>query len=911
MSMAPSMNCQYCGKRLALLRRLNKGQFCTAEHREAYQTEQQGLAVQRLIEARWPDKKPVAAKPQPSFNADVEEEFLPEPPAPGISGREQPIFLNVAPAPRRLDGYALCFADIFPAMIAPILPEALKLKRRYAGSGNQIPLEYTISLSNPPIRARCAPYVEPDVSRIFRPEFQSRIEERKFPARIESPVSVGCIISFKVGDSAPAPGMTVQPQPCGTTPQMPRLRGQTKWLPGILEIQSNLPMGRSVALLSLQAFDLKAETESPRALAACFGIILPGLSGYRAKVRFPPCSGKIGWAEPRDDWRAAQAWPRTDFLPAGFANPRFSDSIRGPVFEKKGGLLHATVTPRARPPNEWIAMALAETPLPPSTAAVLKLPGFVQQKAEDWIPPHVGRLHWPDPVSMLVSRRKPCQQVRHDSSASGVELFKPRFSQCRRVSLLGQCSRLIPTYGMPGIRRPAAMDCTGSIQQLEPVQAVFTQLARTHPALKAIFRANIGMNLLKIMPCTLSPAMERAVPIEQAPEEFHTWLDVPLFEAGQPAKRVTFANLSGKAGLDRILANPRQAATGKLDDLLPSFCGLTPLLIKSPLKAIGPLSLARKGRGGDDLETKIRNELTSKFTLRGIRFWRIPPLRRKWAALGLTILIAGVFLGFSQQRHAIASKAESRIATGTQPAKPPGAEQPRELDPEQTLLTPVRNFFDRRIQNLQLNMAERANVQLTDDFRSGFTAWEGAGDWARTWTFDRIGLLRPGQLAIYGPSKELSDYTFEFSASAGHGSIGWVFRARDLKNYYGMRLQMSRSGAGAQASLERWIVAGGRERARKFIPVRMPAWDGDISRVKVAVEGSSFITSVNGQIADTWTDTQIGWGGIGFFNEKGGDTRIHKMSVSHQADMLGKLCAMLTPHGMILKQQSGKERNFR
>ena len=319
-----------------------------------------------------------------------------------------------------------------------------------------------------------------------------------------------------------------------------------------------------------------------------------------------------------------------------------------------------------------------------------------------------------------------------------------------------------------------------------------------------------------------------------------------------------------------------------------------------------------------------------------MHFWREAPADLKWITLGLPIVVIIVFQATIQKRHANAAKPETEITqqiaqtgiagsipirevavrpapieqeerpnadeAGLSPAS--AASQGQGENSESGLFGPLGKFFGQRMQNLRLNLAERAGVELSDDFRSGLAAWGGQGDWARSWNYDRVGMLRPGQLALYQPSVGLTDYRLEFAATAERGAIGWVFRARDTNNYYGMRLQVMKSGAGTQASLERWIVSGGRVIGRKFIPLRMPVWEGNISQVRMDVEGSSFTTFVNGQIADTWSDSRIGFGGVGFFNDKGCDARIHKMSISHQNDAVGKLCAMLVPHDLVIKQQS-------
>ena len=44
------MRCLFCGKRLALLRKLTDGEFCSTAHRKRYLEEEQKLALARLIE---------------------------------------------------------------------------------------------------------------------------------------------------------------------------------------------------------------------------------------------------------------------------------------------------------------------------------------------------------------------------------------------------------------------------------------------------------------------------------------------------------------------------------------------------------------------------------------------------------------------------------------------------------------------------------------------------------------------------------------------------------------------------------------------------------------------------------------------------------------------------------------------
>src|SRR5215475_8488204 len=48
------MRCLYCGKELALFKRLRGGEFCSDAHRQRYQEEYTQLALNRLLQANSP-----------------------------------------------------------------------------------------------------------------------------------------------------------------------------------------------------------------------------------------------------------------------------------------------------------------------------------------------------------------------------------------------------------------------------------------------------------------------------------------------------------------------------------------------------------------------------------------------------------------------------------------------------------------------------------------------------------------------------------------------------------------------------------------------------------------------------------------------------------------------------------------
>ena len=69
--------------------------------------------------------------------------------------------------------------------------------------------------------------------------------------------------------------------------------------------------------------------------------------------------------------------------------------------------------------------------------------------------------------------------------------------------------------------------------------------------------------------------------------------------------------------------------------------------------------------------------------------------------------------------------------------------------------------------------------------------------------------------------------------------------------------------------------------------------------VAVDVSGNSFTTSVQGQIVDSFNDDRFKSGGVGLFALKGEESRIYRISLTHNNDFFGRLCAMIAPYETI------------
>ena len=88
--------CRYCGEKLPLLQRLSRADYCNAQHRDAYQRDQEKLAISRLQQVVTEGREAELAGQLRNSRAKAEAANWPEDPAP----QEQPKQL-APPPPKR------------------------------------------------------------------------------------------------------------------------------------------------------------------------------------------------------------------------------------------------------------------------------------------------------------------------------------------------------------------------------------------------------------------------------------------------------------------------------------------------------------------------------------------------------------------------------------------------------------------------------------------------------------------------------------------------------------------------------------------------------------------------------------------------------------------------------------------
>lgn len=202
-----------------------------------------------------------------------------------------------------------------------------------------------------------------------------------------------------------------------------------------------------------------------------------------------------------------------------------------------------------------------------------------------------------------------------------------------------------------------------------------------------------------------------------------------------------------------------------------------------------------------------------------------------------------------------------------------------------------------RLNALQRLIARRAGIRLFDDFRSGLSSWEGREGWARTWRYRNASFVEPGELALLTPSLNMTDYTLTFLGQIERRSLNWVFRAKDLANYYSMRIVITRGGPLPEAALVRSVVLDGKELESRSLPLPLSIRTDSLYLVRMEIRGQDFTTYIQDQVVDHFSDRRLERGGVGFFSPRGDRALLRWVEVSHQYDYLGRLCALLSPYG--------------
>lgn len=196
---------------------------------------------------------------------------------------------------------------------------------------------------------------------------------------------------------------------------------------------------------------------------------------------------------------------------------------------------------------------------------------------------------------------------------------------------------------------------------------------------------------------------------------------------------------------------------------------------------------------------------------------------------------------------------------------------------------------------LRAAISDRAAATVTDSFKNGMEAWGTASkQWAPGWSRHPDGFVRTGQLALFHPTLNYKDYHLEFFGQIESRSMGWAVRAHDTQNYYAMKFTVIEPGLRPMIAMIHYPVVGGKRGKPVQIPLNVMVHNNEPLQVSVDVKGNKLLTSVDGQLVDTWIDDTLVAGGVGFFSDAGERARLYWMKISKNEDFLGRICAYVS-----------------
>jgi hypothetical protein len=196
------------------------------------------------------------------------------------------------------------------------------------------------------------------------------------------------------------------------------------------------------------------------------------------------------------------------------------------------------------------------------------------------------------------------------------------------------------------------------------------------------------------------------------------------------------------------------------------------------------------------------------------------------------------------------------------------------------------------VASMRETIAQCAQVQLASRFEEPAREFDGR---VSTWSVSPDGFTRPGALALYRPSMKLVDYRLEFTTQIDRRGIGVAFRASDTSNYAAAKITFADGGPRPPVVVSHYTVRDGRATRGAPVPLRGILHRNQPFLVQLDARGATFTLSIDGQVADSWTDSRFRSGGVGFFSDGGDRARLYSLKLSANTDLLGSLCASFVP----------------
>ncbi len=198
-------------------------------------------------------------------------------------------------------------------------------------------------------------------------------------------------------------------------------------------------------------------------------------------------------------------------------------------------------------------------------------------------------------------------------------------------------------------------------------------------------------------------------------------------------------------------------------------------------------------------------------------------------------------------------------------------------------------------QSLRDAVRARASVELDEDFGDDLSRWATSSGLLQNWVRDEAGFAHPGQLGIYIKSVPLADYRMDFIGQVDRKGLSFVYRAMDFENYFAARIAVLQTGPIPEVALERYAVINGHAGPATQVKLPFAARQDTLYAVQVEAQGDHFVTRINGQFVDAFSDGRLRSGGVGFFSAPGEAARFRSLHLTDRDDLLGNICSLFAP----------------
>jgi len=830
------MRCLYCGKELALLKRLRGGgEFCSDAHRQSYQEEYNRLALSRLLQAQKkpekPDKAALAEKPEKPAKSNKEQ--APAPQAPVLQQPEAQA--PEAPVPQ------IAASEAQP--VPEAVPEPEREKPQPAAAHPLEDMEpggFLVEFPCVPAVAEILDGVTPQAAQYL----EANPEEQPAPALVSCDVDPQ-VYDLSTSELVPLPALTNSASTAEATVR------NTLAAPG--EFEATKPAA-SVSWKVVSRRVLPSAAATPLELPA-LGLKFEADRDFAQPVNF----NRVIQIENRPRWEL----PVTSAdLPAEEA-----DVVVGPW---SGNGDHELWMDTA--PMEAANAALEEFSTEPEATPRLALEALSrlhQELAHAGTTEAGGGATTVAPVATLVEE-PPQEELREEElreeELRGIELREEEFKETPQVV---STTVIEVEATVVDAASPASGPAPGHVTEL-------LELAiKTHGPGKP---SPMPSEPLAIRPAALLPRL-KTLPLRPkialAPEYARQQPDSK--PAAEPEAKPT-------------AAAPRALAQSKAASSKPSpvpLRGVQPKHAASPIRVPAPHAPVESAKPA--AAAKVETPVPAAKS--GERPAAPPPAAKAAEALPSKPEVAPK----EDETKKPAAKAASASPATPPPTKEDSAPKPLGQDevlPSFGSIQASPSFLG----SLKLKLG--IGIVLIVGVCTAYLGWGskphkpapasdgagpsiimGEGGWVEGWGGDPSNVHAGRQITIYRPSLTMADYRIEFQGMIETKSLGWVFRAADPENYYAMKLTEVSGGVTPKIELFKYLVANGRQTQVGRVPIDLPARPDTYFSVRVDARGPQFTTYIQGQQVDVWTDDQLKTGGVGLLNERDERGQVKAVSI--------------------------------